>query len=197
MPFLGNCRGGDLTEFETEELLERARRLDTDALGRIHDRYYKDVYRYIRYRLDDQQVCEDLASEVFLRLLDALHRRRGPDHNLHGWLVGVASNLVNDHLRKGYRRKVEPLEDAHEQLPAEMASPEQSTESRWQNREIRQALGQLTHEQQHVLALRFADDRSLEETASMIGKTVTAVKALQFRALGSLRRLLEEREAKQ
>jgi RNA polymerase sigma-70 factor (ECF subfamily) len=183
-----------LTEPETEELLERARRLDPEALGRIHDRYYPDVFRYLRYRLNDQQVCEDLASEVFVRLLDALHRQRGPDQNLRGWLIGTASNLVNDHLRKGYRRKTEPLEDDHENIPADDPSPEHHSESRWRNLEIRAAISRLTHEQQHVLALRFADDRSLEETAGMIGKTVTAVKALQFRALGALRRALEEQE---
>ena len=47
-------------------------------------------------------------------------------------------------------------------------------------------------EQQHVLALRFSEERSLDETARIIGKSVTAVKALQFRALASLRRLLRE-----
>ncbi len=59
--------------------------------------------------------------------------------------------------------------------------------------QVRDAFGELTPEQQHVLALRFSQERSLDETASIMGKTITAVKALQFRAVASLRRALEER----
>ena len=57
---------------------------------------------------------------------------------------------------------------------------------------MRKALGQLTAEQQHVLSLRFTEDRSLEETAEIIGKSITAVKALQFRAVAALRRMLDQ-----
>jgi RNA polymerase sigma-70 factor (ECF subfamily) len=55
------------------------------------------------------------------------------------------------------------------------------------------ALQELTPEQQHVLALRFSDERSIDETANIMGKSATAVKALQFRAITSLRRLIEAR----
>jgi RNA polymerase sigma-70 factor (ECF subfamily) len=50
----------------------------------------------------------------------------------------------------------------------------------------------LTAEQQHVLALRFGQGYSLEETAAFMDKNVNAVKALQFRALAALQRELGE-----
>ena len=59
--------------------------------------------------------------------------------------------------------------------------------------EIHWAMSRLTPDQQHVLALRFSQDLSLEETASMVGKSVNAVKVLQFRALAAMRRLLDEK----
>jgi RNA polymerase sigma-70 factor (ECF subfamily) len=169
--------------------------MDAHALAQIHDRYYPEVYRYVRFRLDDDQVCEDIAAEVFLRLLDALNKRGGPEKNLRGWLLGTSSNLVNDHLRKIYRRPTDDL-DSKEDLPSLGDSPEASYFAAWELNYVRKAVEQLTLEQQHVLALRFADDISLEETAKTIGKSVAAVKALQFRALASLKRLLsvEERE---
>jgi RNA polymerase sigma-70 factor, ECF subfamily len=49
-------------------------------------------------------------------------------------------------------------------------------------------MGRLTDEQQHVLALRFGQGYSLEETAKVMKKNVNAVKALQFRALTNLQR---------
>jgi RNA polymerase sigma-70 factor, ECF subfamily len=178
---------------ELDDTLARARRLDSSALAQIHDRYYPEVYRYVRYRLDDQQACEDITSEVFLRFLDALHRQRGPTKSLRGWLMGTASNLVNDHLRHHYARPTENLEDNGEtENLNDGMSPESSLDDSLQRRNVRQAVRQLTMEQQHVLALRFSEERSLDETARIIGKSVTAVKALQFRALASLRRLLRE-----
>jgi RNA polymerase sigma-70 factor (ECF subfamily) len=178
---------------ELDDTLARARRLDSNALAQIHDHYYSEVYRYVRYRLDDQQACEDITSEVFLRFLDALHRQLGPTTSLRGWLMGTASNLVNDYLRHHYARPVENLEDNGEAENLEDGlSPESSLDDALQKRKVRQAIRQLTMEQQHVLALRFSEERSLDETARIIGKSVTAVKALQFRALASLRRLLRE-----
>jgi len=176
----------------SEDTLIRVQRLDTVALTNIHDRYYADVYRYVRYRLDDDQICEDITAEVFLRLLDALHKKRGPTQNIRGWLFGTASNLVNDHLRSRYNKPVESLDIDAEQL-TNGDQPESTLEDSWRQQEVRHALKQLTPEQQHVLALRFADECSLDETASIMGKSVTAIKALQFRAVATLRRLLEER----
>lgn len=173
------------------ELLERARRLDQLALGEIHDRYYSEVYRYVRYRLAQEQLCEDIASEVFLRFLDALNRRRGPDSNLRGWLIGTASHMVNDHLRGKYRRSMENIDETDEHLLIDDHLPEEFIDARQENQKVREAFTQLTTDQQHVLALRFGQELSLEETARTVGKTVTAVKALQFRALASLRRLLD------
>jgi RNA polymerase sigma-70 factor (ECF subfamily) len=176
-----------------DDVLERAKHLDLTALAQVHDRYYPEIYRYVRYRLDGEQIVEDIASEVFLRLLDALHKKRGPTQNLRGWLFGTASNLVNDFLRHQYARPTEEI-DLHENTLVQPEGLETSVENAWQVETVRIAIRRLTLEQQHVLTLRFADDLSLEETALIIGKSVTAVKALQFRALASLRKLLSDQE---
>ena len=177
---------------DDNELLERARRLDQQALGEIHDRYYSEVYRYIRYRLAHEQLCEDITSEVFLRFLDALNRKGGPNTNLRGWLIGTASHMVNDHLRGKYRRTMENIDETAENLLIDDHHPEELMDVGQEALEVREAFDQLTSDQQHVLALRFGQELSLEETARIVGKTITAVKALQFRALASLRRLLEK-----
>lgn len=173
-----------------EQTLARARQKDPNALTAIHDRYYPVIYRYVRYRMGDDPVCEDITAEVFLRLIGALHRNIGPERDLRAWLLGTASHLVNDHLRAKYRQRLSHL-DGHE--PDAGLSPEDSVERAWQRQEVRSAFLALTVDQQHVLALRFAEEYSLEETAQIMGKTIGAVKTLQFRALAALRRLLEEK----
>jgi RNA polymerase sigma-70 factor (ECF subfamily) len=179
---------------QSEDTLQRAQQLDQTTLAQIHDQYYPEVYRYVRYRLDDEQVCEDISADVFLRLIDALHRKRGPKKNLRGWLFGTASNLVNDHFRKHYSRKIASLETGDELTDDH--HPEEAFEENWQQEQVRLAIRQLTPEQQHVLALRFSGERSIDETASIMGKSVSAVKALQFRAVASLKRIISEEENK-
>lgn len=172
--------------------MQRARHLDPDALAQIHQLYYPVIYRYIRFRLDDEVVVEDLVSEVFVRLFEELKKRRGPNQNLRGWLLGTASHLVIDHHRWRYRSKEQPLNQSIENQVPDPSLPETDVETRAVQCEVRQAIRKLTNDQQHVLALRFGDGFSLEQTADLMEKNVNAIKALQFRALSSLRRILAE-----
>ncbi len=174
-----------------EKIEERERIIDPQTLGALHDKLYPAVFRYVSYRLQDQQLCEDITSEVFVRLLDACKRRNCKIQDYRAWVFGTASNLINDHFRQKYRRKFEDLED-HQDLPADH-STEGAVDRALTLREISLALQKLTPDQQHVIALRFSQDLSLEETAAIVGKSVNAVKVLQFRALAAMRRILEEK----
>lgn len=176
---------------QNDELLARARQLDEEALAAIHDLYFPTVYRYVRYRLNDEQLAEDIAAEAFLRLLDALNRRSAEIRDLRAWLLGTTSNLIFDHLRRKYRRPMENIEDL-EFLPG-LDNPETRTEERDRNHQVRSAMRNLTPDQQQVLSLRFLLECSIEETARIMRKSQGAVKVLQFRALAALRKLIEDK----
>ena len=173
---------------ETQEI-EGLKRLDHQAISLIYDRYFPLVYRYVHYRLNDLAQVEDLASEVFMRLLEAAKKGKGPDSNIKAWLLSTASHVVNDHHRKTYRR---PTEAISESLSDGAPTPTETSEQRDRQRRVRQALSQLTPEQQHVLDLRFGQELSLEETATIMKKNVNAVKQLQFRALAALNRQVDD-----
>ncbi len=167
------------------ELLRRAYELDTDALAAIHDTYYQPLYRYISFRVGDRDTCEDLVSEVFTRLLSTLRQRKSLPGNLRGWLFGVAANVVSDYFRHSYRSQQTTLDEhimSRDPLPSEIA------EQMVTNEELRQAIRKLTPDQQHVLALRFGQNLSLQEVARILGKTEGAVKQLQARAIAALAR---------
>lgn len=174
-----------MNEYQADGL----RKLDPQSVGAIYDQYFSEVYRYVRYRINDDAIAEDIASDVFVRLLEATQKGQGPQSSLKGWLIATASNTVNDHLRRRYRRPTEPLSEA-------MADAEPSVHAqidvREQNRAVQEAYAQLTTEQQHVLALRFGLGFSLEETAMQMKKKANAIKALQFRALAALQRQMGE-----
>jgi RNA polymerase sigma-70 factor, ECF subfamily len=169
--------------------LDGLQQLDPQVISEIFDRYFPVVFRYVRYRLSDMVQAEDVASDVFMRLLEAARNGKGPESNIKAWLLGTASHAVNDHFRKTYRQ---PVENINESMPDQQATPSESVEQRDRQRRIRQALTKLTAEQQHVIALRFGQELSLEETAMIMKKKVNAVKQLQFRALAALNRQVDE-----
>ncbi len=169
------------------ELLARARQLDHDALAVIHARYYGALFRYISFRVRDQQSAEDLTSDVFARLLVALHRGDSPPQTLRAWLYGVAAHCVADYQRQQYRR---PMAALDETIASQASGPEEQAEMTLTTSELRQALAELTPEQQHVLALRFGRALPIQEVAKLIGKSEGAVKQLQARAIASLTRTM-------
>ena len=182
--------GSGRPRFDEKEALKGLRAFDPEVITHVHNHFYPEIYRYARYRLSDPTLAEDLASEVFVRLLESFDGGGGPRKSLRGWLMGTASNLVNDYYRKQYKHQTEALSDG---LEADLPGPGKIFEMTEQHDQVRAALAKLTQDQQNVLALRFGAGYSLEDTAQAIGKKVNAVKQLQFRALAALRRHLGEK----
>jgi len=179
-----------MTVLSKQQEINGLRKLDPQVISAVYNRYFPGIYRYVYYRLGDQLVAEDITSDVFVRLLEAVKAKRAPKSTLKGWLFSTASNVVADHLRNKYRR---PTEELQEKMIDDFASSvTDEVDQRQKTDAVRKAFAQLTMEQQHVLSLRFGDGYSLEETASLMNKKVNAIKALQFRAVTSLQRLIGE-----
>ncbi len=169
--------------------LESLQRLDPQAISAVYDRYFPEVFKFVRYRLSDEHLAEDIASDVFIRLLEAIKAGRAPQTSLKAWLLGTASHIVTDHLRKTYRR---PESELPETMPDLTPDPTQTFEHKDRERRLKGALSSLTDEQQNVITLRFGQGYSLEETAALMKKNVNAIKQLQFRALAALNRAMGE-----
>lgn len=174
---------------ETKSIdFKKLKSLDQDEIVSVHDYYYDDIYRYVYYRINDEMITEDLTSDVFLRFIESLKTAKGPENNIRGWLIGTASHVVNDYYRKLYKNPHTNLEEHHS---VDNPNPTRSIEEFDQSRLLMKALKTLTDEQQNVIVLRFGNGYSLENTAKLMGKNVNAIKALQFRALASLRKKFE------
>ena len=170
---------------DDQTLLAGLRDLDAQIITKVHEIYYPMIYRYAHYRQGDATIAEDLASETFIRLLEAIHAGNGPRTSLRGWLMGTISNIVNDHYRVAYNKPIEPLQ---EDALARSGNPVSHSERSDQEAALREALLKLTPDQQHIITLRFGTGCSLAETAKIVGIKTNAVKQLQFRALNALRK---------
>ena len=170
-----------------DDLIQSLQELDPQALTEIHDEYFPRLFRYAQQRLSDRHQAEDAASEVFIRLVESIHSGQGPRCNITGWLFQTASNIINDYYRAQYRHPAEPLDD---DLPSPTEPPEERLAGGLGDPALQQAMTTLTAPQREVLALRFSAGLNLEETARVMDKSINAVKALQFRAIASLRELM-------
>jgi RNA polymerase sigma-70 factor (ECF subfamily) len=169
---------------ELAGLIDRARGGQPEALGALYDRYSPAIYRYLYRRSGDAALAEDLTGTVFLKMLEALRKDQAWDDSFSGWLYRIAHNLLTDYMRARSRR---PEADLPETLPAGGTRLEDRVERGIATDAVRKALYQLKPEYTEVLLLRFTEGLSHADVAERLGKTETAVKVTQHRALKALR----------
>jgi RNA polymerase sigma-70 factor, ECF subfamily len=173
-------------------LVERAQGGDADAFGELYDRYVDLVFRYISYRVSSRQLAEDLTSETFLRALRRIGTFTWQGRDVGAWFVTIARNLVADHYKSSRYRLETTTEDLSTVSREVEESPEGAVLEALRDRALLDAVRQLGSEQQECIALRFLQGLSVAETAAVMGKNEGAIKALQYRAVRSLGKLLPE-----
>lgn len=172
-------------------MLQRARAFEREALAEIYDIYSPEIFCYAYRLTGSNHEAEECVSETFTRLLQALYHGHGPKDYLRAYLYRTAHNWITDQYRRSAKQNSVP-EGA--ELPGDQLPPAQATESRLQQERVRAALHLLTPDQRQVIVMRFIEDWSNDEVAKVLDKPVGAVKALQHRALGTLRKLLVSEE---
>ncbi|WP_372339038.1 ECF subfamily RNA polymerase sigma factor, BldN family [Actinoplanes sp. RD1] len=180
---------------EVWALVERAQAGDSAAFGLIYDRYVDTVFRFVYFRVGNRQLAEDLTSDTFLRALKRIGSFTWQGRDLGAWLVTIARNLVADHFKSGrYRLEVTTGDvlDADREDRGPEGSPEAAVVDHITNVALLTAVKQLNPEQQECIVLRFLQGFSVAETAQTMGKNEGAIKALQYRAVRALARLLPE-----
>jgi RNA polymerase sigma-70 factor (ECF subfamily) len=180
---------------EVWALVERAQDGEAEAFGLIYDRYVDTVFRFIYFRVGNRQLAEDLTSDTFLRALKRIGSFTWQGRDLGAWLVTIARNLVADHFKSGrYRLEVTSGDvlDADREDRGPEGSPETAVVDHITNVALLTAVKQLNPEQQECIVLRFLHGFSVAETAQTMGKNEGAIKALQYRAVRALARLLPD-----
>jgi RNA polymerase sigma-70 factor, ECF subfamily len=169
------------------DLIARAQRGHLDACGDLYEHFHQQIYHYLYYRTGDPQTAEDLTSDVFIKMVEALSRYQLSAIPFQAWLFQIARNLAIDHYRRNQRR---PAASMDETIPDPAPDPDSAIESRLTSAQLGWCLEQIEGTQRDVLLLRFINDLSIKQTAAILHKSEDAVKGLQRRALTTLRGLL-------
>ena len=171
------------------QLLEQANKHDPQALAEIYDRYAESIYRYLCRYLGDAEQAEDLTGEVFLTLVQVAGTRSAPRDHLRGWLYRVAHNRATDLFRRQAKNGTFSL-DQQPTLEAGGDLPLAVLEKQQMRHQLQMAIRQLTPDQQRVILLRFGESLKIKEVGQLMGKSESAIKVLQYRAIRRLRKLL-------
>ena len=172
-----------------QALVLEAQQGDLAAFGQVYDAYFDRVFRYAFARVGNRAEAEDLAAEVFLKALRAIHSYRPQGAPFSAWLFRIAHNLVVDYLRRASRRPTEELEEG---LPLAGPPPDEQVAQQMAFEDVQEAMEGITEAQRRVIALRFAGGLSIAEAAEVMGKSQGAIKALQHSAVQAVRRRLKQ-----
>jgi RNA polymerase sigma-70 factor (ECF subfamily) len=174
------ARAGDL-----RELVSRAQEGEREALEQLYLLHFDRIYSYLHLSVGNRHDAEDLTTQTFLRMLEAIGRFRWKSAPFSAWLFRIAHNLAMDHFRAN--RRWQPEEEVPEPPGAESSAEEAALQAIGR-KSMLELIENLSQEQQQVLTLKFVFNFSNGEAATILGKTEGAVKSLQHRALASLQK---------
>ena len=166
--------------------IESARRDPARFADLYEDNFYR-VYAYIARRVRDRPTAEDLTSEVFREALAGIAKFEWQGVPFVAWLLRIASRALADHYARDGRETSHAAID-EKNTKAAPADLEQSAM-------LHQLVDRLPEAQYQVIHQRFVEQKSIRDIAEALGRSEGAVKQLQFRAVETLRSMLEATHA--
>ncbi len=184
-------------EKENASIARGLKRQDPDTLDYLIEIYQHRLLRYLLFLTGKREVAEDLFQETWMRVL-----LRGAQYNglarFDTWLFTIARNLVIDLSRRRTMASLDEMNDAAEevndrpfQIAADMPSPLEQFQSRENSAEVAAVLLTLDPNSREVLVLRFHEELSLEEIASVTQAPLSTIKSRLYRGLAALKPQME------
>lgn len=174
------------------ELLARVARGDTAAHRMLFDRYYARITAFVRRRVRDEGLCEEIVSDVFFEVWRGADAFRS-ESPVHSWIFGIAHfKALSARRSQGQlkRSRVVAIDDEALQRFADGADADEQIESREQVRRLLRAMALLPEGQADVLRLAFLEGCSYQEIAQQLGISEGNVKTRVNRARARLRTLV-------
>lgn len=155
--------------------------------GQIYDKYLDKIYRFVYFKVNKEEVAQDLCSETFIRCWESYQHNK--IDNPRAFLYTIARNLVTDHYREKAKAQFVSVENAV------LADPRPSFEEKIANdsemEQIKAGLVGLKDDYQNAIIWYYLDDLPIKEVAHLLDRSEEATRVLIHRALNSLRQNLE------
>jgi RNA polymerase sigma-70 factor, ECF subfamily len=170
-----------------QQLVTQAQQGSKEAVSALYEFYAQPIFRYISYRVESDMIAEDLAADVFLRMVQKLRQYRYTGAPFGAWLFRIAATRIADYYRQRNRSKAEAIQETH---PSDDTDPFGKIEKREERDHLRQALRSLPEDYQTLLILRFMQQLPHQEVAAVLNKSEASIRVMQHRALKALAKAL-------
>lgn len=171
---------------EPDEVLAIRARQDREAFGILYERHVRRIYNYVYYRTGTVADAEDLTARTFFQALNNVQRYQVQGVPFSAWLFRIAHNLVANWHRDTGRHRALPIDGLIE-FAGDAAAPDESAEVAEERAALHRAVRRLQTDRQQLLILKFVEQLSNDEIATIMGRSEGAIKALLHRTVKSLR----------
>jgi len=165
--------------------------LTLDDFSQLFDAYYRRVYRYICYRINNHGAAEDLCSQVFVRALSKRDTYSGKKGTVDVWLFSIARNTVIDYYRS-LKKETHLSFDTILDMVSSHPAPDELAMIFEQNKLLWKALDTLREKERNVIALKYAAELKNTEIAKLIGVSESQVGVILYRSMGKLKKHLSK-----
>lgn len=183
---------------EIEKLVTASKQGNSGAFGALYDHFVTPIYRYIYYRTGKQN-AEDLTELVFLKTWENIGQYQPftarPNYkksasSFSSWIFRIAHNIVIDHYRSA--RHENELSESIEDHRKEAYTPGKAVRH-FDQEILSEGMAELKDHYRQVLILKYINELDNEEIAEIMGRSQAALRILQFRALKSLKKILQRK----
>ena len=158
-----------------------------EIFAELYEEFLPRVFRYIRYRVNSEQVTEDLTSIVFEKALTNFERYSKEKASFSTWIFSIARNVVIDHYRTQARRPSFSLEKAEIEVSSNEPLPVDTLENMEEREKLRACILRLPSEEQEIIALKFGSGLNNRQIARTMGLSESNVGTRLYRAVRKLR----------
>lgn len=151
---------------------------------------WPEIYRFIYYKVQNKEEAEELTQDTFKRVLPKISQNKVEENKLKAYVFQAARNLLKDLWRR--RSKKPKMVNLEEVQNSPLLNHKMGDEYE-ERMVINQAMTSLSRDYRNILTLRIVEGYSVKEAAEIMGRTPGAIRSLQYRAVQSLKELLEER----
>ncbi len=176
---------------EEQSLLKKVKKGNKAALETLCSYTWQDIYKFVFFKTKDTHLAEEITQDTYCRAVSSMARYTIRDTRFKSYLMTIANNLIID----GYRKKkitVMGHEEVLKYIPDLKKGPEAFYMLEEKKQEIRHCLQQLSDEQQQIISYRLLEGYSVRETSQMMGKSESAVRTAQHRAVVQLKELMRK-----
>lgn len=178
-------------EVNLKDLIEKAKKGDSQAFSFIYEKCFTPIYRYLYIRMKNKEEAEDLTQVIFIKILKSVSKYRNLGKNPWAYFFSITRNALTDHWRK--KKNVitaEPVENFINLRDEKKDSLDLFEESE-RAELIKKAIGKLDESHREIIILKFINGLSNKEIAKLLNKNEDAVRQSQCRALRKLKEHLK------